>query len=308
MSNIRVGTRVSLLALTQTRTVCEGVRAHHPGIEIEEVGITAEGDRHSEPLQSATTPGIFVSALRDELLAGHVDFIVHSMKDLPAAPHPDITLAAVPHREDIRDALLTRTGQSLADLPAGARIGTSSPRREASIRRFRPDLQVDSIRGNITTRIAKVHSGDYDATILALAGLSRCGLVDSATEILPLADFLPAPRQGALAIECRTDDTAMAEMLLPLDDGLVRLCTAAEQGVLLGLNAGCATAVSAVAIWHNGRLRITAELAVAETGEVERAEREFILDIAQVEGARAAGRELGQELLNSPVRGRANLP
>jgi len=308
VSNIRVGTRVSLLALTQTRTVCNDVRAHHPGVDIEEVGITAEGDRHSEPLQSATTPGIFVSALRDELLAGRVDFIVHSMKDLPAAPHPDITLAAVPQREDVRDVLLTRTGQNLADLPAGARIGTSSPRREASIRRLRPDLQVDSIRGNITTRIAKVRSGDYDATILALAGLARCGLADSATEILPLADFLPAPRQGALAIECRTDDTAMTEMLLPLDDALVRFCTAAEQGVLLGLNAGCATAVSAVATWRDGTLSITAELAVAETGDVERAERKFTLAVSDVAGAREAGREIAQDLLQSPVRGKANLP
>ena len=308
MSKIRVGTRVSLLALTQTRTVCNDVRAHHPSVDIEEVGITAEGDRHSEPLQSATTPGIFVSALRDELLAGRVDFIVHSMKDLPAAPHPDITLAAVPQREDVRDVLLARTGQSLADLPTGARIGTSSPRREASIRRLRPDLQVDSIRGNITTRIAKVHSGDYDATILALAGLARCGLADSATEILPLADFLPAPRQGALAIECRSDDTAMTEMLLPLNDALVRFCTAAEQGVLLGLNAGCATAVSAVATWRDGTLSITAELAVAETGDVERVERKFTLAVSDVSGAREAGREIAQDLLKSPVRGKANLP
>jgi hydroxymethylbilane synthase len=308
MPEIRVGTRVSLLALTQTRGVVQELTRINPALKFLEVGIISEGDKNTDPLHLAPTPGIFVQALRSELLAGAVDVIVHSMKDLPAAPHPEITLAAVPIREDIRDVVLSRGGERLIDLAPGALVGTSSPRREASVRRLRPDLRVESIRGNITTRIAKVHSGEYDATILALAGLSRCGLSDSATEILPLEDFLPAPRQGALAIECRIDDTELIALLSQLDNSLVRLCTSAEQGVLLGLNAGCATAVSAVATWADDQLEITAELAVAETGEYDRVSGIFPLGLLDTDQALNAGRVIAEKLLGSPVRERATLP
>jgi len=310
---LRVGTRASQLALTQTRWVCASVREKHPEGFFKEVLITSEGDRNTDPLSEAKTPGVFVSALRDELLQGSVDIIVHSMKDLPAAPHPQIALAAVPPRENIHDVLFSTAGHTLAQLPKGARVGTSSPRREASVRRLRPDLRIDSIRGNINTRIAKVRSGEYDATILALAGLARCGLADIATEILPLDDFLPAPRQGALAVECLATNTELVALLGELDDPLVRLCTAAEQGVLLGLNASCQTAVSAVATWQNGELDITAELAVQETGEVTRAHRVFPVSarpwvLQDWDAARDAGRVVATDLLDSPLRERANLP
>jgi hydroxymethylbilane synthase len=308
MLSLRVGTRASALAITQTRNVCRDFVALHPHYTIKEVAITSEGDKNSEPLSMAKTPGIFVSALRDELLQGTVDFIVHSMKDLPAAAHPDISLAAVPRREDVRDILFTTNGETLAELPSGARVGTSSPRREASIRRKRPDLRIDSIRGNVPSRLAKVRSGEFDATVLALAGLSRLGLADVAQEILPLDDFLPAPRQGALAVECRAADTELQELLSGLDDPLARLCTTAEQGVLLGLNAGCATAVSAVATWAAGQLNVSAELAVAETGEVAHVRDVFSLDLSDLAAAAHAGRIMASRLLDSPISERAALP
>jgi len=308
MSKLRVGTRASALAVTQTRTVVRAFAASSPHLEIEEVAITSEGDRNSEPLSMAQTPGIFVSALRDELLAGTVDFIVHSMKDLPAAAHPDIALAAVPEREDIRDILFTAGGETLADLPPGARVGTCSPRREASLRRKRPDLRIEAIRGNVPSRLAKVRSGEYDATVLALAGLSRLGLTNERHEVLSLEDFLPAPRQGALAVECRASDTELRLLLGALDDPMARFCTTAEQGVLLGLNAGCATAVSAVATWSNGELRIAAELAVAQTGEVESIKDSFALELSDLVGASRAGWRIASRLLESPVSKRAALP
>jgi hydroxymethylbilane synthase len=307
MASLRVGTRGSTLALTQTRMVCNLLSEIIPDATISEVEITSEGDTNTEPLSSSKTPGVFVSALRDQLLAGSVDFIVHSMKDLPAAAHPGIVLAGVPAREDIRDVLVSTHGQSLRDLAPGSLIGTSSPRREASIRRLRPDMTISSIRGNVPTRIEKVRSGEYDATILALAGITRLGLADVATEILPLEDFLPAPRQGALAIECRVEDASLVETLGALDEPVVRMATSAEQGVLLGLDAGCATAVSAVAQWHSSTLSIIAELAVASTGEVARVSRSFRVHEGDHSGAVDAGRRVADDLLASAVSERADL-
>jgi hydroxymethylbilane synthase len=176
MAELRVGTRASHLATTQTRWVCNRLRDAVGDIDIVEKTITTEGDRFTQPLSQSPTPGLFVSALRDALLAGDVDVIVHSMKDVPSFPHPGVTLAGVPDREDVRDALISRDGHTLATLPAGSRVGTSSPRRLVSVLVSRPDLVVDSIRGNVDTRIRKVLDGDYDATILAMAGLKRAGL------------------------------------------------------------------------------------------------------------------------------------
>jgi hydroxymethylbilane synthase len=308
MASLRVGTRASSLALTQTRMVCRALSERVPQLALEEVEITSEGDRTTTPLSQAQTPGIFVSALRDELLAGSVDFIVHSMKDLPAAPHPDIALAGIPGREDIRDVFVSTHRHTLDQLPPGSVVGTSSPRREASVRRLRPDLTITSIRGNVPTRIEKVRSGEFDATILALAGLTRLGLADVADEIFALEEFLPAPRQGALAIECRADDEEVIRLLGVVDDPLVRLTTSAEQGVLLGLNAGCATAVSAVAQWDSSTLSIVAELAVAETGEVARVSRSFSIEADNFSSAQDAGRRVADDLLATPTAHRADLP
>jgi hydroxymethylbilane synthase len=264
---LRLGTRNSRLARAQSHGVGDLVMSNNPGLEVEYVLVVTEGDTTTTPLYESKTPGVFVSALRDELLNFRVDVIVHSMKDLPAAHHPDIVLAAVPQREDPRDVLVSREGLGLAQLPPGAKIGTSSPRRAASVRRFRSDLELDSIRGNVDTRIEKVMRGDFDATVMALAGLKRAGLTAAISEFLTVEDFLPAPRQGALAIECRRGDEESLALVSALEDSVARNTTEAERALLAGLGAGCSTAVGGLASWSDGILTLSAELAVAATGE-----------------------------------------
>lgn len=272
---LRVGTRGSQLARTQTGWVMAQLDAKRgTAVDWSEVIVTTDGDTYTGELSKAPVPGIFVSRLREELLAGRVDVIVHSMKDLPAAAHEGIALAAVPPRENPGDVLVSRGDRTLAALAPGSVVGTSSPRRSASIRRARPDLNPQSIRGNITTRIDKVLRGDYDATVLARAGLARINALEYVSEELDASLFLPAPRQAALAVECRADDLDTIALLQCVDDPLTRLATRAEQAVLIGLNAGCHTAVSALATWEAdtsgpmGTLRLTAELADADTGEM----------------------------------------
>lgn len=268
---LRLGTRGSLLARTQSGHVLDEV-AELVGTPIEEVIIRTEGDDTSTSLTKAARPGVFVSALRDALLAGEVDFIVHSFKDLPSKPVDGICLAAVPVRQDVRDVLVSNGGLGLMNLPAGAVVGTSSPRRAARVLFARPDLVVSPIRGNVDTRIAKVRSGEYAATILAAAGLNRVGLIGEAAEYLDTALMLPAPAQGALAIECRADDTELLEFLQQLDDSESRLTTTAERAVLVGINASCATAIGASAQVSGGTLTVTAELSHPSQNWHERVE------------------------------------
>jgi len=270
MAELRVGTRASHLATTQTRWVCNRLRDAVGDIDIVEKTITTEGDRFTQPLSQSPTPGLFVSALRDALLAGDVDVIVHSMKDVPSFPHPGVTLACVPDREDVRDALISRDGHTLATLPAGSRVGTSSPRRLVSVLVSRPDLVVDSIRGNVDTRIRKVLDGDYDATILAMAGLKRAGLTHHISDILPADTFLPAPRQGALAVECRSDDREVLALLSVLDEEHFRLATEAERAVVEGVGAGCSTAIGALATWRGATLTLDGELGDPESMDTVR--------------------------------------
>lgn len=290
-----------MLALTQTRTLCDALVHEHPKLSIIEVPITTEGDGSAEPLSATKNPGVFVSALRDALLEGRVDVIVHSMKDLPAKPHPEIVTACVPAREDARDGFVSRDHVALAKLPAGAVVGTSSPRRAATLRRLRPDVQVVNIRGNIDTRIEKVMRGDVDATLLAMAGLNRIGRADVVAETFDSHDFVPAPAQGALAVECRANDEATRELLRSLNDDRVQLVTTAERSVLLGLDAGCSTAVGAFAEYTDGDLILTAELAVEKTGEADRVRVSARLGLDELEAAEALGREAARQLLELPV-------
>lgn len=266
MPRLRVGTRASTLALTQTRIFIEQLREVTPQLEVEEVHIQTDGDRSVEPLSTSPTPGLFVSALRDALLAGEVEFIVHSMKDLPAEPFPGITTACVPSREDSRDVLVSKDHRKLHELLPGATVGTSSPRRTAALRHLRPDLNIVDIRGNVDTRISKVRDGDYDATVLAYAGLNRIGRTNEIAQVFD-TEFVPAAGQGALSVECLETDTPTRAILALLDDAYVRCTTTAERSVLIGLSAGCATAIGARAKYLHGELSLTAELAVAETGE-----------------------------------------
>lgn len=305
MNKLRVGTRGSLLALTQTRIFTTALVERNVGLSIEEVLIQTQGDVSSEPLNKSTTPGLFVSALREALLENQVDFIVHSMKDLPAKPFPGIVSACIPKREDSRDGLVSRGNLTLSQLPQGARVGTSSPRRTASILRSRPDLRIEPIRGNIDTRIAKVQRGEYDATLLAMAGLNRIGRADEVCQIFENDDFIPAAGQGALAIECREEDVSIRQMLAELDDPVTRLITAAERHVLVGLDAGCATAIGAHATFDGSRLTLRAELAVEETGEAELVTVESVIEPNDFDSAQQLGLKAAKVLLESAIASKA---
>ncbi|MEI2827993.1 MAG: hydroxymethylbilane synthase [Dermatophilaceae bacterium] len=256
---LRLGTRASLLARTQSGLVADALTAA-TGLPCELVPIRSEGDDPRVSLDAPPRPGAFVATLRDALFAGEVDFVVHSYKDLPSAPLPGLVIAAVPAREDARDVLVSRTGAPLPELAPGAVVGTSSPRRSAAIRRARPDLVITPIRGNIDTRLRLVATGDLDAIVLAAAGLSRVGRLSEASEIFDLAVLVPAPSQGALAIECRAGDP-LATALAVLEDHRSRVEVTAERAVLEGVAATCATAVGARATWSDGCLDLTADLA-----------------------------------------------
>jgi hydroxymethylbilane synthase len=254
---LRLGTRASQLALTQSQAVADAITATS-GVPVELVHVSTYGDRSTEAIAQLGGTGVFVSALRDALHAGTVDLAVHSFKDLPTAPTPGLTVAAVPAREDPRDVLVARDGLTLGELPPGARIGTGAPRRMAQLRALGLGLDVVPIRGNVDTRMGKVTSGELDAVVLARAGLARLGRISAVTEVLDPIQVLPAPAQGALAVECRSDDTRVVALLAALDDPAARACVAAERSVLAALEAGCSAPVAA----H-------AELAEAEDGSAE---------------------------------------
>jgi hydroxymethylbilane synthase len=243
---LRIGTRASLLATTQSTLVADLVR-EHLGRECELVEVSTEGDRSAASLATIGGTGVFVTALRDALIAGHVDIAVHSLKDLPTTPDPRIDLAAVPPREDPRDVVVARDGLTLGELPVGSRLGTGSPRRAAQLHALGLGLEIADIRGNVDTRIAKVRSGEYDAVVLARAGLARLGRLDEATEVLDPLQVLPAPGQGALAIECRSIDTELLRDLAVLDDVGTRAAVTAERSVLATLEGGCSAPIGAMA-------------------------------------------------------------
>ncbi|MDQ1721358.1 MAG: hydroxymethylbilane synthase [Pseudonocardiales bacterium] len=246
---IRVGTRASLLARTQTQLVVDAFVGSNPNVPVQTVLVSTAGDRSAQPLEQIGGTGVFVSALREALLAGEIDVAVHSFKDLPTTPAPGITLAAVPQREDPRDALCARDGLCLLELPTGARVGTGSPRRAAQLRALDLGLEIVPIRGNVDTRLSKVGSatGQLDAVVLAVAGLHRLGRSEVVTELLDPIQVLPAAAQGALAVECRESDEDARSLLAPLDDHATRAAVAAERSLLTALEAGCTAPVGALA-------------------------------------------------------------
>ncbi|MDP9397157.1 MAG: hydroxymethylbilane synthase [Actinomycetota bacterium] len=243
---LRLGTRRSALALTQSRAVAAAISAQ-TGRQVQLVEITTHGDISRENLTVIGGTGVFVSALREALLADRVDVAVHSLKDLPTGDPERLRLAAVPAREDPRDALVARDGLRLAELPAGARVGTGAPRRAAQLRALGYDLEVLPIRGNVDTRLRYVVEGKLDAIVLARAGLARLGRLDAVTEVLDPLQMLPAPGQGALAVECRSDDEATRALLAGLDDEATRAAVTAERTLLRTLEAGCSAPVGAYA-------------------------------------------------------------
>jgi hydroxymethylbilane synthase len=217
------------------------------GHAVDMIEITTTGDTSTASLSSIGGTGVFAAAIRQALLAGEIDIAVHSLKDLPVAPEPGLLIAAIPPREDPRDALVARDGLTLGELPAGSVVGTGSPRRTAQLAALRHRLSVTDIRGNVDTRISLVHKGSCDAVLLARAGLSRLGRLGEVTESLDPLQMLPAPGQGALAIECRSDRPDLIEALSPLDDPGTRACVSAERALLAALEAGCTAPVGALA-------------------------------------------------------------
>jgi hydroxymethylbilane synthase len=244
---LRLGTRASALATTQSRLIADLV-TERTGRRVELVTVSTEGDVNAAPLATLGGTGVFVSALRDALLSGTVDLAVHSLKDLPTTPADGIALAAVPAREDARDVVVARDGLTLGELPAGSRVGTGSPRRVAQLEALGLGIDLVGVRGNVDTRISKVRNGDLDAVVLARAGLARLARLEEVTEVLDPIQVLPAPGQGALAVECRAEDAELVALLAgALDDPHTRAAVTCERTVLAELEAGCSAPVGALA-------------------------------------------------------------
>lgn len=291
MTSVRIATRGSRLALIQTELVAALLREHNPGVEVEVVTVVTAGDRdQSTPLQEGERAGWFTSAIQETLLRGEADIAVHSYKDLPTKRPEGLVIAAVPAREDPRDALISRTHADLRSLPKGASVGTSSPRRTAQILELRPDLDVRIIRGNVETRIAKVESGEYEATVLALAGLRRLGLEERADHVFGFEEMLPSPAQGALAVECRTADTATRALLAKIDDPALRQTVTAERMFLATIDGGCSFPAAAYAEHFGSTLKLNA--LIAADGRIVRSKM-----AGQAETAGGLGKQLAEELM-----------
>ena len=302
MTALRLGTRKSALALAQSTLVADAIHAA-TGRDVELVHVTTAGDVSAASLVSIGGTGVFVSALRDALIMGQIDVAVHSLKDLPTTELPEIEIIAIPERADARDALVARDGLTLELLPPGATVGTGSPRRASQLKALRPDLDVVDIRGNVDTRIDLVASGRMDAVVLAKAGLSRLDRLDAVTETIDPSVMLPAPGQGALAVEVLRDlagDDRHAP-LRQLDDAATRAAVTAERAVLSALEAGCSAPVGALGAvselgFSEPELTLEALLASPDGSSVAR-----MSITAPLIEADAAGRQLAARLLDSGV-------
>ncbi|HVW44111.1 MAG TPA: hydroxymethylbilane synthase [Amycolatopsis sp.] len=300
---IRIGTRGSALALAQTGTVADALRRAGENVEI--VKVSTPGDRSKAPIAEIGV-GVFTSALRDALQNKQVDVAVHSYKDLPTAPVPGIVLAAVPVREDPRDALIARDGLTLGELAPGSKVGTGAARRTAQLRALGLGLDVVPIRGNIDTRMRKVFDGELDAVVLARAGIARLGRAAEITETLDPIQMLPAPAQGALAVECRVDDVDIEHLLRSIvDDEATRAAVTAERAMLAALEAGCSAPVGALAevvedLEDNGSVieRISLRGVAAAGLDGESVEMIRASAVADKSDAERLGRDLAAELLD----------
>lgn len=291
---LTIGTRGSKLALIQTELVRAALLAHHPDLKVEVERITTRGDvilDQSLAAAAINDKGLFIGEIEAALREGRIDLAVHSAKDLPSTLPPDLTIAAWTTRADPRDALVSRAGD-LRALPIGARVGTSSPRRACQLRALRPDLTVLDIRGNVDTRLRKLASGDYDAIVLAAAGLDRLGQTEVITAPFTPTEMLPAIGQGALAVEVRADDAATARLLAPLDDPATAAALRAERAFLAAVEGGCAAAVAAYAEVQEGEALVLTGLIGAADGRTVRGERSG----PAVDGARL-GAALAADLL-----------
>jgi len=291
-----IATRESALALWQAEHVRTRLEALYPSSVIELLGVTTQGDRVIDrPLAAIGGKGLFVKELEVAMAEGRADLAVHSLKDVPMELPREFTLAAVVAREDPRDALVSHRYATLDELPDGAIVGTSSLRREAQLREHHPALRVEALRGNVNTRLRKLDAGQYDAMILAAAGLKRLGLADRIRALLEPDDSLPAPGQGALALECRADRGDVISALSPLTDLGTVLATTAERAFSRALSGSCTTPLAAYAQWEEGRLWIRGYLARRDGSDALRGEREA--EVADGDEAEALGQGLADEFL-----------
>jgi hydroxymethylbilane synthase len=301
MIQVTYATRRSALALAQSRAFAARLAASDPSLTMNELQIVTSGDTiQDRSLAEIGGKGLFVKEIEEALLAGKADFAVHSLKDVPASLPAGLVLACIPERVDARDALVSPRHGSLENLPSGARVGTSSLRRSLSIRAVRPDLDVRLLRGNVDTRLRKVDQGEYDAIVIAVAGLARLDLGARATQILSPDVCLPAPGQGALGIECREGDAATRGRLRALHDPASALCVAAERGVLESVGGDCKTPLGAYAERLGPQMRLRAFVAEMDGSRLRRGERLAAWPASAEEG-RALGQDLGRELSHRPA-------
>ncbi len=289
---IRIATRRSALAKWQANHVAGLLRAREPGLEVELQEIVTRGDRILEvPLAQVGGKGLFVKEIEDALLSGQAQIAVHSMKDLPALLAPGLVVAAVPEREDPRDALCSPRWKTLSALPREARVGTSSLRRAAQLRELRPDLRTEVVRGNVETRLRKA-SAELDAVVLAYAGLRRLGLADRATQVFSTEEMLPAVAQGALALEARADDAETLARLAPLEDADTRVRIEAERALLRRLEGGCQVPIAGHAVVSGGTVTLRALVASVDGSRVIRGQ-----ESGPTGAAAAIGEALAEEML-----------
>ncbi len=294
MKTLRIATRKSQLALWQANWVKGRLEALHPGLRVELLRVVTKGDKILDvPLAQVGGKGLFVKEIEDALLDGRADLAVHSMKDVPTELPPGLHLPVVCEREDPRDAWFCPSGAGLDDLPAGARVGTSSLRRQAQLRARRPDLVFESLRGNVDTRLRKLAEGRYDAIVLAAAGVKRLGLADRITALLDADVVLPAIAQGAVGIECRADDPDTNALVAPLRHEPTWTTVSAERAFLAALEGGCQVPIAAYAELAGGALRLRGLVGSIDGATLLRAERQ-----GEPHEADLLGSGLAEELLD----------
>jgi hydroxymethylbilane synthase len=293
---LTVATRKSALALAQARAFVAELISRNPGLSVKELHVTTTGDRvQDRALSEVGGKGLFIKEIEEALLERRADFAVHSMKDVPAELAPSLAIACVPRREDPRDALITGSGKSFAELPASSTVGTSSLRRRVQLAAWRPDVTIVPLRGNVDTRLRRCSEGSVDAVVLARAGMVRLGLADRVTELLDPARCIPAIGQGALAIEVRSDDRDVAALLAPLADAETAIAVAAERGVMLAVEGSCQVPVAAYARRDGDSLWISTLLAEPDGTRIRRKEQRVPWPDSEAR-AHAIGVELGAAL------------
>jgi hydroxymethylbilane synthase len=295
---LRIATRKSPLALWQAEHVRDRLQQRHPGLQVELVTMSTQGDRVLDsPLAKIGGKGLFVKELEQGMLAGHADIAVHSMKDVPVELPAGLEIGAILEREDPRDAFVSNRFDVLAGLPEGARVGTSSLRRQCQLRATRPDLEILDLRGNVNTRLAKLDAGDYDAIVLASAGLKRLGMAERITCAMEPEDMLPAIAQGVIGIECRSDDATVKSLIEPLNHAGTGLQVQAERAMNAGLAGGCQAPVAGFSLIMEDRLELRGLVGWPDGSSIVRGEIDGPADAAA-----SLGRQLALELLERGAR------